>query len=161
LAHTEASIGGRFRRPWGNGKAAAVLFARAGAKIFAVDLHRAAEETREIIAAEGGDATCFTADVSKAQTMKSQVDACIKAYSRIDILLNNVGILAMGGRVEMTEEVWDHQLAVNASVTYWPMWSIIGCRDPAYPTFDVNLGQVCPFPSMTHQSVPRGESRPL
>jgi NAD(P)-dependent dehydrogenase (short-subunit alcohol dehydrogenase family) len=81
-----------------------------------VDLrHRAAEETTEIIAAEGGDATSFTADVSKAQDIKSLVDACIKAYSRIDILLNNVGILAVGGREEMTEEVWDHQLAVHAS----------------------------------------------
>jgi NAD(P)-dependent dehydrogenase (short-subunit alcohol dehydrogenase family) len=64
---------------WGNGKAAAVLFAREGAKVFAVDLRqRAAEETGEIIAAEGGDATSFTADVSKAQDMKSLVDACIK-----------------------------------------------------------------------------------
>jgi NAD(P)-dependent dehydrogenase (short-subunit alcohol dehydrogenase family) len=42
---------------WGNGKATAVLFAREGAKIFAVDVrHQAAKETREIIATEGGDA---------------------------------------------------------------------------------------------------------
>jgi NAD(P)-dependent dehydrogenase (short-subunit alcohol dehydrogenase family) len=75
----------------GNGKAAAVLFAREGAKIFAVDLrHRAAEETRETIAAEGGDATSFTADVSKAQDIKSLVDACIKAYSRIDIFYSTM-----------------------------------------------------------------------
>ena len=72
---------------WGNGKAIAVLFAQEGAKVFAVGLRReAAEETKEIIAAEGGDATSFTADVSKAQDMKSLVDACIKAYGRIDIL---------------------------------------------------------------------------
>jgi NAD(P)-dependent dehydrogenase (short-subunit alcohol dehydrogenase family) len=71
---------------WGNGKAAAILFAREGAKVFAVDLrHRAAEETKEIIAAEGGDATSFTGDVSKAQDIRSLVDACIKAYGRIDI----------------------------------------------------------------------------
>ena len=47
-------------------------------KIFAVDLRqRAAEETREIIAAEGGDATSFTADVSKAQDIESLVDAAL------------------------------------------------------------------------------------
>jgi NAD(P)-dependent dehydrogenase (short-subunit alcohol dehydrogenase family) len=81
---------------WGNGKAAAVLFAREGAKIFAVDLrHRAAEETREIIAAEGGDATSFTTDVSKTQDIKSLVDAGIKVYGRIEVLLNNVGILVV------------------------------------------------------------------
>jgi NAD(P)-dependent dehydrogenase (short-subunit alcohol dehydrogenase family) len=69
---------------WGNGKAAAVLFAREGAKVFAGDFRqRAAEETREIIAAEGGDATSFTTEVSKAQDIKSLVDACIKAYGRM------------------------------------------------------------------------------
>ncbi len=52
---------------WGNGKAAAVLFAREGARVFAVDLRHEAEETREIISAEGGDATSFTPDVSKAE----------------------------------------------------------------------------------------------
>jgi NAD(P)-dependent dehydrogenase (short-subunit alcohol dehydrogenase family) len=53
---------------WGNGKAAAVLFAREGAKVLAVDVRRAAaEETSGIIAAEGGDATSFAADVSKAE----------------------------------------------------------------------------------------------
>lgn len=66
---------------WGNGKATAVLFAREGAKVFAVDpRHQAAEETREIIAAEGGDATSFMADVPKAEDIKSLVDACIKIY---------------------------------------------------------------------------------
>jgi NAD(P)-dependent dehydrogenase (short-subunit alcohol dehydrogenase family) len=77
---------------WGHGKAAAVLFAREGAKIFAVDLrHRAAEETREII----GDAASFTTDVSKTQDIKSLVDAGIKVYGRIEVLLNNVGILVV------------------------------------------------------------------
>ena len=105
---------GPARSGWGNGKAAAVLFAREGARVFAVDLrYRAAEETREIIAAEGGDATSFAADVSKAQDIKSLVEASIRAYGRIDILLNNVGILAVGGPEEMSEETWDHQLAVN------------------------------------------------
>jgi NAD(P)-dependent dehydrogenase (short-subunit alcohol dehydrogenase family) len=104
---------------WGNGKAAAVLFAREGAKVFAVDLrHRAAEETSEIIGAEGGDATSFAADVSRAQDIKSLVDACIKAYGRIDILLNNVGILAVGGPEEMSEETWDQQLAVNVKSVF-------------------------------------------
>ena len=80
---------------WGNGKAAAVLFAREKAKVFAVDVRsEAAEETAGIIAAEGGDVTSFAADVSKADDVKSLADACVKAYGRIDILLNNVGILA-------------------------------------------------------------------
>jgi NAD(P)-dependent dehydrogenase (short-subunit alcohol dehydrogenase family) len=104
---------------WGNGKAAAVLFAREGAKVFAVDVRRErAEETRGIIAAEGGDAMSFAADVSRAEDMKSLVDGCLKAYGQIDILLNNVGILAVGGPEEMSEEVWDRHLAVNVKSVF-------------------------------------------
>jgi NAD(P)-dependent dehydrogenase (short-subunit alcohol dehydrogenase family) len=46
------------------------------------------------------------------------VDACIKAYGRIDILLNNVGILAVDGPEELPEEVWDRQLAVNVKSVF-------------------------------------------
>jgi NAD(P)-dependent dehydrogenase (short-subunit alcohol dehydrogenase family) len=104
---------------WGNGKAAAVLFAREGARVFAVDVRgEAADETREMIAAEDGDATSFKADVSKASDVKSLVAECIRTYGRIDILLNNVGILAVGGPEEMSEEVWDRQLAVNVKSVF-------------------------------------------
>ena len=52
---------------WGNGKATAALFAREGAKIFAVDLNlEAAEETRDIIEGEGGVCATHCADVAKA-----------------------------------------------------------------------------------------------
>ena len=51
---------------WGNGKATAVTFARAGAMVIAVDLNRdAAEETRAIIAAEGGRVEAGVADVTE------------------------------------------------------------------------------------------------
>jgi NAD(P)-dependent dehydrogenase (short-subunit alcohol dehydrogenase family) len=104
---------------WGNGKAAAVLFAREGAKVFTVDMRReAVEETRKIIAAEGGDATSFTADVSKAEDVKLLVDECIKTYGRIDVLLNNVGILEVGGPEETSEEVWDRHLDVNVKSVF-------------------------------------------
>jgi NAD(P)-dependent dehydrogenase (short-subunit alcohol dehydrogenase family) len=42
----------------------------------------------------------------------------LRAYGRIDILLNNVGILAVGGPEEMSEEVWEHQLAVNVKSVF-------------------------------------------
>lgn len=99
---------------WGNGKAAAVLFAREGAKIFAVDINRAAaEETKRIIEGEGGVAELFAADVSKSGQVTAMVDACIKAFGRIDVLHNNVGIVAVGGPVETSEESWDKVNDVN------------------------------------------------
>ena len=83
---------------WGNGKAAAVLFAREGARVFAVDINpAAAAETRDMIAGEGGDSTAHTADVSRSEDVEAMVAGCIDTYDRIDILHNNVGILQVGG----------------------------------------------------------------
>jgi NAD(P)-dependent dehydrogenase (short-subunit alcohol dehydrogenase family) len=99
---------------WGNGKATAVLFAREGAKVFAVDIRAdAAGETTDIIKGEGGDAVSFGADVSRAEDVKGLVEKCLDTYGRIDVLLNNVGILAVGGPEELDEEVWDRHMQVN------------------------------------------------
>ena len=99
---------------WGNGKAAAVLFAREGAKVFAVDLRpEAVQETKSIIEQEGGDCTSCVADVSSGQEVKTLVEDCIEAYGRVDVLHNNVGILAVGGPEEISEEVWDRLTVVN------------------------------------------------
>ena len=45
----------------------------------------------------------FTADVSQAAEVEAMVAACLKAYGRIDVLDNNVGIAEMGSVVEVTE----------------------------------------------------------
>ena len=50
---------------WGNGKAAAVLFAREGAKVLCADVNEGAEnETAAVIAKEGGEARVFTAVIA-------------------------------------------------------------------------------------------------
>lgn len=99
---------------WGNGKATAVLFAREGAKVFAVDINQAAvEETKTIIDAEGGRCAIRAADVSKASDVKAMVDSCFETYGRIDILHNNVGIVEVGGCVEASEESWNRVNDVN------------------------------------------------
>ncbi len=93
---------------WGNGKATAVTFAREGAQVFCVDRNAsAAKETVDIIAGEGGKATAFTADVSRAAEVEAMVAACLKSFGRIDVLDNNVGIAEMGGVVEVAEAEWD------------------------------------------------------
>jgi NAD(P)-dependent dehydrogenase (short-subunit alcohol dehydrogenase family) len=99
---------------WGNGKATAMLFAREGAKVFVVDVNlSAAEETKTIIDNEGGHCTVQQADVSKSEPVKDMVDQCIDRYGRIDILHNNVGIVEVGGPVEISEENWDKVIDVN------------------------------------------------
>ena len=99
---------------WGNGKATSVLFAREGAKVFAIDISLpAAEETKEIIEKEGGICVIQKVDVSKSDEVKAMVEQCIQTYGRIDILHNNVGIVIAGGPVEINEETWDRVMAVN------------------------------------------------
>jgi len=99
---------------WGNGKATAVLFAREGAKVFAVDINlKAAKETKEIIDREGGICTAQKVDVTKSNEVRGMVDQCLKTYGRIDILHNNVGAVVVGGPVDTTEETWDRVMAIN------------------------------------------------
>lgn len=104
---------------WGNGKAAATLFAREGARIFAVDRSRdAVEETRAIIAGEGNPCVAHTADVTDGAAVKALADACLAAYGRIDILHCNVGGSAPGGPVEMSEETWNAQISLNLTSVF-------------------------------------------
>ena len=111
---------------WGNGKATAVTFARQGAQVFCVDRNgAAAEETVGIIASEGGRATAFTADVSRAADVEAMVQACLKTYGRIDVLDNNVGIAEMGSVVEVAEAEWDRVFAVNLKSAFLAMKHVI------------------------------------
>jgi NAD(P)-dependent dehydrogenase (short-subunit alcohol dehydrogenase family) len=111
---------------WGNGKATAVTFAREGAEVFCVDRSAAAaEETVKIIASEGGKATAFTADVSRAIEVEAMVEACLRVYGRIDVLDNNVGIAEMGSVIEVSEAEWDRVFAVNLKSAFLAMKHVI------------------------------------
>jgi len=98
----------------GNGKAAAVLFAREGAKVLLADQVLArAEETLELILQEGGEASAFEANVTSAEDCRRMVEAAVERYGRLDVLDNNVGISRRGTVVEVQEEDWDFVMAVN------------------------------------------------
>ena len=99
---------------WGNGKACAVTYARAGARVVAVDLDLdRARETCGLIAAEGGQALPLAADVADSASVKAVVDRTLEAFGRIDILHNNVGISLPGDPVSMNEADWDRSIDCN------------------------------------------------
>jgi NAD(P)-dependent dehydrogenase (short-subunit alcohol dehydrogenase family) len=103
----------------GNGRATAIVFAREGAKVMAVDYRlESAEETVKMIKAEKGTAFAFKADVTGSEDCKRMADACIEKYGKIDILHNNVGIGEEGGPVELSEEKWDKVLDTNLKSMY-------------------------------------------
>jgi NAD(P)-dependent dehydrogenase (short-subunit alcohol dehydrogenase family) len=104
---------------WSNGKAISVLFAREGARVFGVDAApAAADETRRIIEGEGGACRTHTADVSDEEQVAVLVRACLDAFGRIDILVNNVGIARVGGPVELDEPTWQQVIATNVGSVY-------------------------------------------
>jgi len=111
---------------WGNGKATAVTFAREGAAVFCVDRNAAAaSETVEIITSEGGKAVAFAADASREDDVQAMVAACLKAYGRIDVLDNNVGIAETGSVIDVSEADWDRVFAVNLKSAFLAMKHVI------------------------------------
>lgn len=104
---------------WGNGKASAVTYARAGARVVAVDLLSAsAEETAQIIAVEGGQARALQADVTRVDDVHRVVDAVLAEFGRIDILHNNVGVADIGALEDITEARWQRILELNLTSVY-------------------------------------------
>lgn len=98
---------------WGNGRAAAVLFAREGAKIFAVDKDPQSMAETVLLASEHGEVKTHVCDVLDDAEVAAMVQACRTAFGRIDILINNVGGSAPGGAAELAEDVWDNQIDYN------------------------------------------------
>jgi len=98
----------------GNGRAAAILFAREGAKVLLVDKDTAAaEETLRLIREDGGEAEVFPGDVSRAADCRAMMERAVGRWGRLDILENNVGIEGPGSVVSVPEEEWDRVMQVN------------------------------------------------
>ncbi len=104
---------------WGNGRAAAVIFAREGARVLAVDRDGSRmDETLARALDHGGVIQAHRCDVTDAADVAAMVDACIAAFGRVDILVNNVGGSAPGGPVELSEQGWDAQLDLNVKSVF-------------------------------------------
>ncbi len=106
----------------GNGRATAVLFAREGAQVVAVDRRLdSAQETVKMIEAEGGRAQAFEADATREADCSALVAGCVESWGRIDVLHNNVGIGGGdAGPAHVDEEAWDHIMAVNLKSVVLP-----------------------------------------
>jgi len=82
---------------WGNGRACAVAYGRAGAAVVCVDRNKeAAEETAALITDEGGKAVAIGADATDENAVRAVVQEAVAAFGRLDVMHNNVGV---GGSV--------------------------------------------------------------
>ncbi|WP_440995881.1 SDR family NAD(P)-dependent oxidoreductase [Arhodomonas sp. SL1] len=104
---------------WGNGKAAAVQAAREGAKVIAVDINGdAARETVQIIHDEGREASPFEGDATDSDTVQAMMEHAIATYGRLDVVHHNIGIVALGGPVELEEKDWHRVLDINLTSAF-------------------------------------------
>jgi len=98
----------------GIGKAIAWAFVREGASVALVDVEKTGLETLQMeIGRKGGQAVAIPCDVSKASEVKQMVDHVQRTLGRIDILINNAGIIRRGTIETVTEEDWDRVMEVN------------------------------------------------
>jgi NAD(P)-dependent dehydrogenase (short-subunit alcohol dehydrogenase family) len=99
---------------WGNGKAAAVAYAREGARVIAVDIDLdKSAETKDIIQSEQGECLAVAGDVTVAADIDKVIKVTLQEYGTIDILHYNVGIGSFKSPTELSEDDWDRVIDTN------------------------------------------------
>jgi NAD(P)-dependent dehydrogenase (short-subunit alcohol dehydrogenase family) len=103
----------------GNGRAAAILLARAGVKVLVADRDLAlAERTADMIRAEDGTAAAMASDITSEAECKALVEASVDRFGRLDFLDNNVGIGSRGSVVDEKPEEYRRVMQVNVETMF-------------------------------------------
>ena len=103
----------------GNGRAAAILLARAGTRVLVADLDlKLAERTVDMIKAEGGHAAAHAGDMTKEAECKRLVDAAVDRWGRLDFLDNNIGIGSRGSVVDEKPDEYRRVMQVNVETMF-------------------------------------------
>jgi NAD(P)-dependent dehydrogenase (short-subunit alcohol dehydrogenase family) len=99
----------------GNGRAAAVLLARAGARVVLVDaVADRLAETEELVASVGGESLSVPADVTTEDGCRGVVEQAVARFGRLDVLVNNVGIVGPAASVvDLDLAEWRRTVEVN------------------------------------------------
>jgi len=104
----------------GIGRGCAELLAREGARVVLTDVNE--ELGREVAKAIGGDAVFVRHDVSDEQSWRAVIDATLARFGRLDVLVNNAGIILVADVESTTVEQWRRVMAVNAEGVF------LGCK---------------------------------
>lgn len=107
----------------GIGRATAALFGQEGAKVMCADVDaEGAERVAQQIADGGGEAASLQADVSQAADVERMVRRTVERWGRLDVLVNNAGIVFLLPLTQVPEEQWDQLMNVNLKGVY------LGCK---------------------------------
>jgi meso-butanediol dehydrogenase/(S,S)-butanediol dehydrogenase/diacetyl reductase len=103
----------------GIGRVICQTMAAEGAIIVAADMDRAAaEDTAALLRGQGRESLALQVNVTDKPQVRAMVDRAVEAFGRIDVLVNNVGILAIASVLDMAEETWDRVMTINTKGTF-------------------------------------------
>jgi len=98
----------------GIGRATALAFAREGAAVAIADKDKTAgDEVAGAAQRSGGEAEAIRTDVSREAEVRALVEAVLKKWGRLDVLVNNAGIYFQADAIGTSEAAWNNVLAVN------------------------------------------------
>lgn len=103
----------------GIGAATAVKFGKEGAKVAVCDIDmESIEKTVNAIKEIGGEAIGFKVDITKKEEIEEMVKTLMKKYGKIDVLVNNAGIISDAQLYKMTDDQFDKVININLKGTY-------------------------------------------
>jgi NAD(P)-dependent dehydrogenase (short-subunit alcohol dehydrogenase family) len=104
----------------GIGRDSALAFAREGAAVAIVDVREPrAQQTAELVRAEGGIARAFACDVRSLEQVEATVARVLEAFGRIDAVFNDAGTTRPGSVVSVSLDDWEMVLDVNLRGTFY------------------------------------------
>ena len=106
----------------GMGRAAALLFAREGAKVVVADLDpKTGEEVAGEVTTAGGEALFVSVNVAVEEQVQQMVQAAVERFGALHVLYNNAGIMPAddGAVTDISEQTWDKVLDVNLKSAFF------------------------------------------
>lgn len=103
----------------GIGRATALTCARAGMVIAACGRSMLPlRETASLVEAAGGVARAYVVDVRETESVGEMVEAVVGEFGRIDVLVNNAGVIAVKPFLALSEQEWNEQITINLTGVY-------------------------------------------
>jgi NAD(P)-dependent dehydrogenase (short-subunit alcohol dehydrogenase family) len=147
----------------GNGRASAITFARAGARVIVADRdHDRAQSTVDEIRGEGGEAFAVQADITEEASIRAMVRDAVATLGGIDIVHHNVGLSLAGGDTVVTEierEAFDRVTTINLTgmvLTCKHVIPVMQSQHAGVMSFVGSLASIIDYPNIAYKTSKAG-----
>lgn len=128
----------------GLGKAIAILFAQAGAKVIAADINpKTLGEVSMALTEQNGTYTTIVADMAQAEDIENMIQTAVDTYGTVDILVNNAGVMDnFDLTADVTDPVWDRVMRINLDGPFKAMRSVLQIMLPKKSGVIINIASI-------------------